>query len=199
MATQFTGGGRSLAEVGGALEATLPNLAPAVGLPAESPRPSPLPPETLGFLQQFIASNPVSLAKSSGARLALVTRAAAVSTAGTTFATGADLLSSAITFTATGANTYILRVAAPWWGNTAVAQNALRVNLDGADGGFISAGNIAAAGGVLPCAGAFTLQPSVGSHSVNVRLTVGGGTGTVQGGAGGAGVAGPIIVTLEVA
>ena len=159
-----------------------------------------LPAEFISYLPQIVAQNPVTTAKTSGVRLAYGTNTSNVSTTGTTFGTGADLLSTALEFTATGSNSYIVRVSARTWNNSlAVGTNQLNINLDGADKGqFASWGGIANSGPQLDAAG-LIITPSAGGHSVNVRLFVTSGTGIVAGGVGGAGADVPILVTIEVA
>ena len=134
-----------------------------------------------------------------GGRLASGTRAATVSTAGTTFAAGADLLSTALSFTADGTSSYLVRVAAPAISNnTATDGFHLRINLDGADAGVICSGVSATASQseALLAEGVFT--PAAGAHTLNVRLNaVTGGTAAVNAGTGGAGGLTPIFVSIE--
>lgn len=158
-----------------------------------------LPAEFVSALPQIVAQNPVPKPLVSGARIAYGIKTANVTTTGTTFAAGTDILATALKFSASGSNTYILRVHAPGWSNSAAGNlNIIRMNLDGADNGVMAYGNAPAIdyNMDLSAAGAFT--PSVGEHSVNARFTVGAGTGTIQGGSGGAGLSLAIIVTLEV-
>ena len=159
-----------------------------------------LPEDFLDYVGiQYPAINPISTAKTSGMRIAYATRNANIATAGVTFGTGVDLLTTPIQFTAQGSQNYIFRVNATGWFNTNVAQNQLRMNLDGADNGFLALCTIPAANETMPVIAAGIFTPTVGEHSVNARLTVTAGTGTVQGAGGGAGNALPIVVTLEVA
>ena len=159
-----------------------------------------LPAEFVSALPQIVAQNPVPVAKTSGMRLASGNRTADVSTTGTTFAAGADLLSSALRFTATGSNNYIVRAHAWGWTNdTNAAENILRLNYDGADGGFMAGAHLEVATHYAPVTGVALISPAAGSHSINVRLTVSAGTGTVKGGTGGAGASLAIVVTVEVA
>ena len=161
-----------------------------------------LPAEFLDYQIQYQAQNTLPVAKTSGMRLASGTKAASVTATGTTFAAGTDVLASALEFTASGSNNYIVRIgAAEWFTNTAGAANFLHVNLDGADAGIICQTTFTATNQGTPCVAFAELGtiPAAGEHSVNVRLRVNSGTGTVLGGAGGAGVQLPIIVTLEVA
>lgn len=133
----------------------------------------------------------------SGGRLAYGTNTNQISTTGTTFATGADLLAAALQFMATGTKSYIVRVFAPAWNNSGANTNNLNLNLDGTNAGIMAGST---AGGIaIPCMGMAFFTPSAGSHSVNVRLTVSAGTGFVYGGAAGAGANFPILITLEVA
>ena len=136
-----------------------------------------------------------------GGRIAYGTRTSTVSTAGTTFGTGADLLSSALSFMADGSSDYLISVASSGWQNSTNATTQwLRINLDGADAGSIIGVTNLAAGVQYALAGlGFLTKPTAGNHTLNVRLMVSGGTGTVQGGTGGAGGNLPIIVTIEVA
>ena len=139
-----------------------------------------------------------------GGRIAYGTNTSAVSTAGTTFAGGADLLATPLKFTATGSNSYIVRVSAQQWGNSGAAGTGsqLRINLDGADAGLFANMQVQVAGDSAEIlnATAYLATPSAGAHTVNVRLVVGGtGTASVASGAGGAGATLPILVTLEIA
>ena len=128
------------------------------------------------------------------------TRTSSVATSGTTFATGSDLLSTALSFSATGSSNYLVIVGADYQTNSVAAgQNVLHVNLDGADVGFFNLSTLAAAGNGYPCTAiAPIVAPSAGAHTLNVRLRVqsGGGTATVAGGAGTAGNGAPIVVAL---
>jgi hypothetical protein len=126
-------------------------------------------------------------------------KTASVSTAGTTFAAGADVLAAALTFTADGVSTYRVRIEADAWGtNTASDGVQARLNLDGADGGFMAIGSLLGANQQLPLNGSLIIAPAAGAHTVNVRLTaLVGGTATISGGAGGAGAHAPIVVSIE--
>lgn len=134
-----------------------------------------------------------------GSQVGKGTKTSNVSTSGTSFAAGADLLASAISFTADGSSDYIVKVYARQTQNsTAIAHNRLELNLDGSaagvmyDAGFNSTNeNFGVAAAIIISA------PSAGSHTVNVRLWVSTGTGTVVGGAGGSNVSSPILVTVE--
>lgn len=162
--------------------------------------PIQLPTEFVSALPQIVAQNPVAVAHTSGMRIAKGTKASSVATTGTTFAAGADLLASALQFTAVGGNSYIVRVSAPFWQNSAAANGCdLRLNLDGADAGFVARITSPAINAGVPCVGVGYFTPSAGSHTVNIRLSVSAGTGTVQAGSGGAGTNLPIVVTIEVA
>jgi len=133
-----------------------------------------------------------------GAVLARGFRTANVSTVGTTFATGADLLASPLSFTADGTSSYLVHVAAELWLNgVGGSVNFLRLNLDGADAGILLASTCDVANANYPCQAAGVLTPAAGPHTMNVRLTVSASTGTVAGSTGGANVAVPIIVTVE--
>lgn len=133
-----------------------------------------------------------------GTVLAYGTKASAVSTSGTTFAAGADLLAAALSFTADGTSDYLVRVGCDAWTNTAIAACFLNLNLDGADAGFVQTWNCPTANFSAPVSGSTPiLAPAAGSHTVNVRLRVSGGSGAVNGGAGGAGSHRPILVTVE--
>lgn len=138
---------------------------------------------------------------SSGVRLAHGTNSSAISSAGTTFAAGTDLLGSALSFTASGTDSYIVRASATDWFNTVSGQNnVLRLNLDGADAGFMAIFTAPGNSFSAPMNGWAVFTPSAGAHTVNVRLGVlAASTATVNAGAGGAGVRFPILVTLEVA
>ena len=159
-----------------------------------------LPAEFLDYVGiQYPSQNVLAVAKTTGERLATGTTDSNVSTTGTTFGTGADVLGTALEFTVTGNNNYIVRMFGPNWSNSTAGDGCqLRVNLDGADAGGMGQYTSATAGALAPCVGiGFITRPATGSHSVNVRLVaVTGGTATIQAGAGS-----PLqaIVTLEVA
>lgn len=130
--------------------------------------------------------------------LAHGSRAASVSTSGTTFGTGADLLASPLSFTADGVSDYIVEIAAPWWQITTLNGLTTRLNLDGADAGYIEERDPQAANKAMGYRmSTIILAPAAGVHTVNARLVVGGGTATVQAGAGGAGVDRPILMTVR--
>lgn len=156
-----------------------------------------LPADFLDYVGvQFPAQNILPVAKTSGERVAISTRNSNVTTTGTTFAAGTDLLASPIEFTATGSNSYILRVSAPEWFLSTSGNIFLRLNLDGADGTVMASSSTGM--NATSCNGAaYIATPSSGEHSVNVRLVVSTGTGTVAGAAASSVL--PIIVTLEVA
>ena len=155
-----------------------------------------------GFLDyvgiQYPAQNVLPVAKTSGQRLAVDTSTVSnVTATGTTFGTGTDVLATAIEFTATGNNNYIVRLFGNAFSNGTSGDGAqLRVNLDGADGGGMGETISAANSQWVPCVGVgYISRPSPGEHSVNVRLlAVTGGTATMT-----ASSTSPIIVTLEVA
>lgn len=118
----------------------------------------------------------------SGSYLASGSRAADVSTAGTTFAAGADVLAAALSFTADGTSTYIVEVfCAEWRSNSSGVNNIAKLNLDGADGGFMAVFTSPSANFGAPLRGEREITPSAGAHTVNVRIVVGGGTTTVFG------------------
>lgn len=126
------------------------------------------------------------------------TRVTNVSTSGTTFAAGADLLATPLSFTSDGSS-YLLRVmAVGWFNNTGGQTNVLRINLNGADAGSFASNYFATGTQSAPLTVAgVVVTPSAGSHTINARLTVGGGQGTVLAGAGGAGLNTPLLVTIE--
>ena len=161
-----------------------------------------LPADFLNYQLQYQIQNPVQVPKASGQRIATSTVTSAVTATGTTFATGTDVLSSAIEFTAQGNNDYIVRLLAPsWFNNTGADGCQINLNLDSADGGRMANMTSGAANELQNCSGVgYITKPSAGEHSVNVRLlAVTGGTAAINGGAGGVGAQGPIVVTLEVA
>ena len=138
----------------------------------------------------------------SGARIAYGKATANVTTTGTTFAGGADLLASALNFNADGSSDYILKVSAVDASHSvSTAYWYLHANLDGADAGFFSQVQSPAANSGMPVAArALIVAPSAAAHTLNVRVRGGtAGTTTIVGGAGGANTAMPIVVTLEVA
>lgn len=161
-----------------------------------------LPDDFLSMIPQYVAQNPVPLARTSGTRIASGTNASTVATTGTTFGTGADLLASPLTFTADGKTDYLLRVSAVGWSiNAGTNWLYMHANLDGADAGLIAQEwSDTATGFHRLFVGGVLLKPSSGSHTVNARVRTGGAyTLTVTGGAGGVGASTPIFVSLEVA
>lgn len=126
---------------------------------------------------------------------------AAVTTTGTTFAAGADLLVSALSITADGTSRYLVRVRASTWTNSVTtAASQIRLNIDGADGGIIAAYTPATASNLMGlCAEGVTGVLSAGSHTINVRLMVtAASTGTVNAGLGGAAANLPLLVAVAV-
>jgi hypothetical protein len=121
-----------------------------------------------------------------------------VSTSGTTFGAGADLLAADLTFTADGTSDYGLFVSASRWQNsTSGAVNELDIKLDGADQGEIAqlvapAANV---GDTLCCLGVIQ-APAAGAHTVNARMYATAGTATAAAGTGGAGGSSPILVMV---
>lgn len=120
------------------------------------------------------------------------TKTANVTTTGTTYGTGADLLASTISFTADGVSNYLIRAKAYYWSHTvAGTQMIAALNLDAAQSISIGTATCSTASGFVP----FNFEgvlvtPSSGSHTVNIRVwgaaagtvTVGAGTGTGLGG-----------------
>lgn len=128
-------------------------------------------------------------------------RAAAVSTTGSTFAAGADILASAISYYADGAGTYLVTASAPGWrNNTTPGANSLFLNLDGASSAIMAQTNWSTGSTNFDSAmnGTALITPAAGVHTVNARLASasGGGTAAIDAGASGAGYA-PIIVKIE--
>lgn len=134
----------------------------------------------------------------SGAVLAKGKEEANVTSSGTTFAGGTDILGTALTFTADGTSDYLVRVSAPYCSNASSSTNMyLHVNLDGSDNGYAQISTVTA-GAAYGCDRSLLIPaPSAGSHTVNVRMRVDSGTGTVVAGAGGSGNAVPILVAVE--
>lgn len=124
-----------------------------------------------------------------------------VSTAGTTFGTGADLLAAALNFTADGVSDYIVRAFACDWRNDTLGDEArLHINLDGADAGlFANSRATVNTNDFKPLSSAgVILAPAAGAHTVNARLRANtGGTALVEAGAGGVGNVAPLLVTIE--
>ena len=122
-----------------------------------------------------------------------------VTSSGTSFSGGADLLASAMNFTADGTSDYGVYCVATAMGDATSGDGCqLRLNLDGADQGVMaqslsaitSSLNTLTAVGIIPAAVA-----TVGVHTINVRLNaITGGTASVVGGPGGAGSNAPLAV-----
>lgn len=136
-----------------------------------------------------------------GGSVAHATRAADISTTGTSFGTGADLLASALSFTADGTSDYLYMCSIGKVYDTANSTVVhLSLNQDSTDVGEIGYVDCAGTVQVLVPATVSTViaAPSAGAHTVNTRMWVDGGTGHAVGGT--AGVAGdnlrPIAVTV---
>jgi len=129
------------------------------------------------------------------------TRAAVVSTVGTTFATGADVLAGDLAFTADGVSNYMLEVSARGWIANVVGQYVqMEVKLDGADYGSMAL-KVSEAAPLLAQtleARAYIAAPASGAHTINARILVSGGgaTGQIAAGAGGPLTDLPVLVTL---
>lgn len=124
------------------------------------------------------------------------TKAASVASTGTTFAGGADVLAAALSFTADGTSTYRVILTAPSC-NASAATGRISLNLDGAEAGVMA---YTASSTNTPCYAAIPITPSVGAHTVNVRIYLSSaGTITLVGGSSGVGTSGPIEVRVELA
>jgi hypothetical protein len=130
-----------------------------------------------------------------GRAIASGTRTSSVTTSGTTFATGADLLASTLSFTADGVSNYLILVNAPTWNNSVAGTMFLELNLDGVETGVIASSSSGAASTALTAKGVL-ITPAAGSHTVNIRLHTTAGTASVQGGSGGGGNYFPILVAI---
>ena len=151
-----------------------------------------------GTLAQFLAGQSPIVP---GTTLIYGTATTNTTATGTTWGTGTDVLNAALTFQADGVSDYEVTVSSPVIQNSSGGGSATRVslNLDGADGGKFAEYTENTANSAVPfTASGFISKPSAGAHTVNVRLWVSGGTGTLQGGAGGAGATEPCLVTLSV-
>lgn len=157
-----------------------------------------LPPELLDYLIQYSAVNPVSSAARGGDLIASETHTPNVTSTGTTFATGTDILTSSLGFTAQGGNSYKLVVSGRDWSNSGTGnRNILRLNLDGADAGIFADATLDTASFPYPLMyQGVILTPAAGNHTINVRLCVTSGTATIDNGGGGAGTSTPLLVEL---
>lgn len=156
-----------------------------------------LPPEFMGYVNKFQALNPIAMAPKAGDLIVSDTSTTSVtSITGTTFATGKNLLADDLSFTAQGGNSYLIVAEASDWQNTGANLNLLRLNLDGADGGYMALDTIPAAGGSAKLNGRIVITPAAGTHTINAKATTTAGTATVNAGAGGAGTRGPIRVAI---
>lgn len=127
------------------------------------------------------------------------TRTSNVTTTGTTFGAGADLLASALSFTADGTSDYTVQVGGMAIKTSAAAgqQVILNLNLDSADGGLFFEPTEPTSNYQFGLAAECVFTPSSGAHTVNVRMwSSAAGTALAYGGAGGAGVTVPILVSL---
>lgn len=124
-----------------------------------------------------------------------------VTTTGTTYATGADVLSSALSFTADGASSYVVTVRASSWATDTAGHSArVSLNLDSAQGELMGEFYPGGMNYYVPLnASAVVVAPSAGTHTVNVKLWCGGsGTSKIVAGASGGTGGGPIWVSVEV-
>jgi hypothetical protein len=104
-----------------------------------------------------------------------------ITTTGTTFATGTDLLASALTFISDGASDYLVEMFTLDYIQSAAGSVLVHLNLDGVDGGNTTAVSMSAAGfAQAGWASSFIPSLAAGAHTVNLRIVVGGGTGTVN-------------------
>lgn len=130
------------------------------------------------------------------------TRTSSVSTTGTTFAGGADVLASALSFTADGISDYIATLSGYVGGTNGFGGN-IALNLDTADGGWVHRWILDSADTSAEFSGlnlrTIIVAPAAGAHTVNFRAVSASasGTFTVTGGAGGAATARPILATVE--
>lgn len=128
--------------------------------------------------------------------IAHATRAASVTTSGGTYALGADILTSDLSFTATGSNDYR---ATLWCCSISNPGNAsyAALKLDGAQSSYVLRATSAA---VAPFVGTVIISsPAAGAHTMNFRVwTNGVGTTTALGDVGGSGNNSPMLVTVEV-
>lgn len=121
---------------------------------------------------------------SSSGVVAFGSQAADVSTAGTTYGTGADVLSAAISFTADGTSSYAVVLIAPAATNTSTTgNNNLAVTLDGAQSSFMSfITPSVAVNEASSCTASGIIVPASGGRTVNVKLFVSSGTGKILSG-----------------
>lgn len=106
-----------------------------------------------------------------------------ITTGAVTFGTGVNVLTSNITFAADGTSSYLAEIRGAGWSNTTTsANNLLALVLDGAQGNFLSFITVAGVNAASALAGSALISaPSAGSHTVNVRFYVSGGTGKLLG------------------
>lgn len=119
-------------------------------------------------------------------------RTTSVSTVGTTYAAGADVLASPLSFTADGSSDYLVTLATPQLTNPGIITFAF--NLDSAEAGvFTIVGNSEQ----IPTTRGILLAPSAAAHTLNVRFFVSTGTGTLAAGVGGTTNNVPIVLSIE--
>jgi len=159
---------------------------------------------TVNLAGQVTAASNVAISGGGGGGsgftlVARTTFTSSVSTSGTTFATGANLLPSSLAFTGDGTTDYFVQLFARQWSNTGASgtHNRMSVNYDSADAGIVADYAFAGSGfsGSL-VASAVLAAPTAAAHTVNFRLFVSAGTGTVSVGAGGAGQSMPGVALL---
>lgn len=128
------------------------------------------------------------------------TKTSDVTTTGSSFAAGADLLASALSFTADGTSDYVVEVASRAWLSSASGDIFADINLDTASGGILANYTSPGTGQAIPLrASGVIVAPTAGAHTVNVRVysATGSPTLVVKGNIGGAGASVPILVWVR--
>lgn len=153
-------------------------------------------PSGLGMNPTYLASSAataVSSNVSGTSSIGHATRTTSVSTSGTTYGTGADLLASAISFTADGTSDYAVTMSCPSFHVTGAVAFALTI--DGSQSSSIASPSSANTGGYT--VRGIISAPSAGTHTVNIRMWTSANTATATAGVGGSGTDGPILVTVD--
>lgn len=115
-------------------------------------------------------------------------KTSSVTTTGTTFAAGADVLASALNFTADGSSDYIVEGRGPAWNISAGNSLRCELNLDGSADGFAQSQdpNTGGSGADMPFCPFAIVAPAAGAHTANLRVYASGAaTCIVRGGVGG--------------
>lgn len=156
---------------------------------------------TLDAKGRATAASSVAITASGGGVIAHGTETSNVTTTGDTYATGAKIFASDISFTADGTSTYMFELSALGWATAAAVFIFCWMKLDGSQAGLMTQVFSNTSAFSTPLVGRAILSGlSSGAHTVNavVANQSGSTTLTVYGGAGGSTNVVPILGTIAV-